>query len=74
MIMKLRIMIWVMVLCLMPICAWAEFDYSVKNYDVSEDDLMIAAEMDFPDWVISSNVASLDKAEISLRSTFVFNN
>ena len=48
--MKLRIMIWVMVLCLMPICAWAEFDYSVKNYDVSEDDLMIAAEMDFPDW------------------------
>ena len=48
--MKRLILVWVMILCLVPIYACADFDYSTRDYDVSEDDLVAAVEADYPDW------------------------
>ena len=50
--MKPILTVVVFILCLAPICSWAEFDYSIRDYDVSEDDLIAAAEADFPGWEI----------------------
>lgn len=48
--MKRRIAVWVMILCLVPIYACADFDYSTRDYDVSEDDLVASVKADYPDW------------------------
>ena len=48
--MKRMMMVWVMMLCLVPIYACADFDYSTRDYNVSEDDLVAAVEADYPDW------------------------
>ena len=48
--MKRLMLVWVMILCLVPLGAWADFDYSMRDYDVSEDDLVASAKADYPDW------------------------
>ena len=50
--MKRLLLICVLILCLVPMSAWADFDYSLGDYDVSEDDLIEISEAEFPDWYL----------------------
>ncbi|MBQ2642126.1 MAG: hypothetical protein IJG15_09030, partial [Lachnospiraceae bacterium] len=50
--MKRLMLVWMMMLCLLPLGAWADIDCSTRDYDFSEDDLIAAAEAEFPDWDI----------------------
>ena len=45
-----RLLVCLMILCLLPVEGWADFDYSMRDYDVSEDDLVASAKADYPDW------------------------
>ena len=53
--MKRMMLVWVMILCLLPVEGWAEFDYETKNYEVSEEELTAVAEADFPEWTVAED-------------------
>lgn len=50
--MKRLLLVCVMILCLVPIGGWAEFDYETRDYEVSREEITAAAEADFPDWFV----------------------
>ena len=51
--MKRMMLVCLLILCLLPLGCWAEFDYAARDYEVSEEDLNAAAEADFPDWTVT---------------------
>ena len=51
--MKRLMLVWVMILCLVPMDSWAEFDYEIRDYEVSEEELTAAAEADFIEWTVA---------------------
>lgn len=53
--MKRLILVCVMILCLLPVEGWAEFDYETNNYEVSEEELTAVAEADFPEWTVAED-------------------
>ena len=55
--MKRLILVCIMILCLVPLGGWAEFDYTTMDYEVSEKELTAAAAADFPDWTMTEKSA-----------------
>ena len=53
--MKRLMLVCVMILCLVPIGGWAEYDYETRDYEVSREELTAAAEADFPDWTVAAD-------------------
>ena len=50
--MKRLILVCLAIMCLIPVYGLADFDYGIREYEVSEADLTALAARDFPEWSV----------------------